>query len=144
MKIAPVRSDPTDVPSDWASVTRTHPVENRTDRLRIERFPQSDHDLPSEPEDVHHSTVNLDAREAEDLLHALNYAIDHGFLSENTPVNAIGERTYDIELSWSGQHHTFSGVSWGADDALHSLLAIVDRLLDGVADDEMRRNPSQA
>lgn len=140
MKIAPVRLDPTDSPMDGLIVIRTDPVSGRYDRVRVDQRYIVHVQRPDEPV----KSVQLDAKEAEDLVHALAESVSGHSLRDLAPKNALGETTYDIDLRWAGNTYHFAAVTAGADDALHSLIAHIDPLIEKATQTTtMRRSHAQ-
>lgn len=135
-KIAPIRFDPTESPMDGLIIVRTDPVSGRYDRLRIEpnyvAFVER-HDAPIRE-------VKLDARDAEDLIHALAETVSGNALWEPALHNELGEPTYDIDLQWDGKSYHFAAVTVGADEAIQSVISIVDPLLSEKPSTTIRRS----
>ncbi len=81
----------------------------------------------------------LDAKTAEDLMHAVVKLAEKQPGAATTPGADMFQ--YDIELTWNGKTYNVSTVGIGADEALHGVIMIASRLIDGSQDMSLRSIP---
>jgi hypothetical protein len=83
----------------------------------------------------------LDAAEAEQLVHALGRLVDSRPAADSRRIVYDGYQ-YDIELHWGGTVYRVHAAELAADEALHGVVMIASRLMTGRPSISLRGEPS--
>lgn len=122
MQIAPVNYDHLVAPFDYLVITRAQRA-GRVDRLRVtKRFK-----VRVDRHDGSVSRFELDAAEAEDLVHALAHAVD----AAPRTAPATSPWIFDVELGWHGSSVRLRGLALPQDEAVSGVLQFAQRVFNG-------------
>lgn len=133
VQIAPVNYEYEVSPFDYLVVTRVHPV-GRIDRLRVSpRFR-----VRVDRHDGRSVRFELDAVEAEDLVHAMAGIVD----ASAGPRDVTAVPTFDVELGWDGRSVRVHGLTLAEDAAIGAVLRFAQEAFEhGRAPLGSRRSP---